>query len=71
MGLWNRLSTNWIHATPAILVTGYVAQYAAFGTRTILAGFARTPADLEEALLPTQGGPQAGEKCGLTAILFT
>jgi iron(III) transport system permease protein len=30
-------------------VTGYVAQYAALGTRTILAGFAQTPADLEEA----------------------
>jgi iron(III) transport system permease protein len=49
IGLWNRPSTNWIYATPAILVTGYVAQYAALGTRTILAGFAQTPADLEEA----------------------
>jgi iron(III) transport system permease protein len=49
IGLWNRPSTNWIYATPAILVTGYVAQYAALGTRTILAGFAQTPADFEEA----------------------
>ncbi len=49
IGLWNRPSTNWIYATPAILVTGYVAQYAALGTRTILAGFAQTPADMEEA----------------------
>lgn len=49
IGLWNRPSTNWIYATPAILVAGYVAQYAALGTRTILAGFAQTPADMEEA----------------------
>lgn len=49
IGLWNRPSTNWIYATPAILVAGYVAQYAALGTRTILAGFAQTSPGLEEA----------------------
>ena len=49
IALWNRPSTNWIYATPAILVTGYVAQYAALGTRTILAGFAQTSPGLEEA----------------------
>jgi iron(III) transport system permease protein len=49
IALWNRPSTNWIYATPAILVTGYVAQYAALGTRTILAGFAQTSPSLEEA----------------------
>ena len=27
IALWNRPSTNWIYATPVILVTGYVAQY--------------------------------------------
>jgi iron(III) transport system permease protein len=49
IALWNRPSTNWIYATPAILVTGFVAQYAALGTRTILAGFAQTSPGLEEA----------------------
>lgn len=49
IALWNRPSTNWIYATPAILVTGYVAQYAALGARTILAGFAQTSPGLEEA----------------------
>ena len=49
IGLWNRPSTNWIYATPAILLMGYFAQYAALGTRTILAGFAQTPTDMEEA----------------------
>jgi iron(III) transport system permease protein len=49
IGLWNRPSTNWIYATPAILVIGYVAQYAALGTRTILAGLAQSSLTLEEA----------------------
>ena len=49
IALWNRPSTNWIYATPAILVAGYVAQYAALGTRTILAGFAQTSPAMEEA----------------------
>lgn len=49
IGLWNRPSTNWIYATPAILVTAYVAQYAALPTKIILAGFAQTSPSLEEA----------------------
>jgi len=47
--LWNRPSANWIYATPAILVLGYVAQYAALGIRTMLAGFSQLPPSLEEA----------------------
>lgn len=49
IALWNRPSTNWIYATPVILVIGYVAQYAVLGTRTILAGFAQTSPAVEEA----------------------
>ncbi len=49
IAVWNRPSTNWIYATPAILVTGFIAQYAALSTRTILAGFAQTSPSLEEA----------------------
>jgi iron(III) transport system permease protein len=49
IALWNRPSTNWIYATPAILVIGYVAQYAVLGTRTILAGLAQTSPAVEEA----------------------
>ncbi len=49
VALWNRPSTNWIYSTPAILVTAYFAQYVALGTRTILAGFAQAPSDMEEA----------------------
>ena len=47
--LWNRPSTNWIYSTPAILILGLVAQYAALGARTILAGFSQLPSSLEEA----------------------
>ncbi len=32
IALWNRPSTNWIYATPAILVIGFIAQYAWLGT---------------------------------------
>jgi iron(III) transport system permease protein len=49
IALWNRPSTNWIYATPAMLVGGYIAQYAVLGTRVIAAGFAQTPVHLEEA----------------------
>jgi iron(III) transport system permease protein len=47
--LWNRPSMNWIYSTPAILIFGFVTQYAALGTRTILAGFSQLPPSLEEA----------------------
>ncbi|HEY3439636.1 MAG TPA: ABC transporter permease subunit [Paludibaculum sp.] len=49
IGLWNRPFTNWVYATPVMLVVGYVAQYSALGTRSILAGFAQTAPSLEEA----------------------
>ena len=49
IGLWNHPSTNWIYATPAMLVGGYIAQYAALGTRAMVAGFAQAPVHLEEA----------------------
>jgi iron(III) transport system permease protein len=49
IGLWNRPSTNWIYATPAMLVGGYIAQYALIGTRAMVAGLAQTPVHLEEA----------------------
>ena len=49
IGLWNHPSTNWIYATPAMLVGGYIAQYAALGTRAMVAAFAQTPVHLEEA----------------------
>jgi iron(III) transport system permease protein len=49
IALWNRPSTNWIYATPAIIIVGLIAQYSALGTRTILAGFSQLPPSLEEA----------------------
>lgn len=47
--LWNRSYTTWIYATPAIVIIGYVAQYAALSSRTILAGFSQMSPSLEEA----------------------
>jgi len=47
--LWNRPSTNWIYSSPALLILGFVTQYAALGTHMILAGFSQLPLSLEEA----------------------
>jgi iron(III) transport system permease protein len=49
IALWNHPSTNWIYATPAILMIGFIAQYAALSTRIILAGFSQMSPSLEEA----------------------
>jgi iron(III) transport system permease protein len=46
---WNRPSTNWVYATPAIVAIGYVAQYAALGARITLAGFSQLSSSVEEA----------------------
>ena len=47
--LWNRPATNWIYATPVILVIAFIAQYGALSSRIIVAGFAQTSLGLEEA----------------------
>jgi len=49
IALWNRQSTNWIYATPVILVLGFIAQYAALSSRIIGAGFSQVSSSLEEA----------------------
>lgn len=46
---WNRASTNWIYASPAMLVIGLSAQYIVIGSRGIAAGFAQLPESVEEA----------------------
>jgi len=47
--VWNHPSTNWIYATPAMLVIGLVAQYAALSIRMVAAGFSQMSPSLEEA----------------------
>ena len=47
--VWNRPVTNWIYATPTIVVIGYLGQYAALSTQMILAGFSQLSPALEEA----------------------
>ena len=49
IALWNHPSTNWIYATPAILIIGFVSQYAALSVRIVVAGFSQVSASLEEA----------------------
>lgn len=47
--LWNRPPTVWVYATPAIVLIGFIAQYSALSTRTILAGLSQISSSLEEA----------------------
>ena len=47
--MWNHSSTNWIYATPAILIIGFVAQYAALSVHIVVVGFSQVSPSLEEA----------------------
>jgi len=49
IGLWNRPSTNWMYASAAVLIVGFIAQYTALGMRILLAGLSQLPMSLEEA----------------------
>ena len=49
IGLWNKPMTNAIYATPAIIILGYLAQYAVLPTRMTAAILQRIPPSLEQA----------------------
>ena len=49
IGLWNHPATNFIYASPAILILGYLAQYAVLPMGTVSAAIAAVPPSLEEA----------------------
>jgi iron(III) transport system permease protein len=49
IALWNRPATNFIYATPLIIVFGYLAQYTALTGRVTVAGLSLVPASMEEA----------------------
>jgi len=47
--LWNHPATNFIYATPVIIILGYLARYSALTSRLTAAGLAQIPSSLEEA----------------------
>jgi iron(III) transport system permease protein len=49
ISLWNTPMTNAIYGTPAIIILGYLAQYAVLPTRMTSAMLDRIPASLEQA----------------------
>ena len=49
ISLWNTKATSFIYASPAILVLGYVAQYAIFPMRVVAASLGAIPRSLEQA----------------------
>ncbi len=49
ISLWNRPWTNFIYATPLIIIIGYIAQYAAITSRITLSMLTQIPPSMEEA----------------------
>lgn len=49
IGLWNMPFTNFVYRTPAIIILGYLAQYAVIPTRMTAAILDRIPPSLEQA----------------------
>ena len=49
ISLWNTKSTSFVYATPAILILGYVAQYAILPMRVVSASLTNVPHSLEDA----------------------
>jgi iron(III) transport system permease protein len=46
---WNRATTAWLYATPAILVVGFVARYCAVALRAYAAVLMQVPLSLDDA----------------------
>ncbi len=49
ISLWNRSWTNFIYATPVIIIIGYIAQYAAITGRITVSMLTQIPPSMEEA----------------------
>ena len=49
ISVWNRPLTQWVYASPALLVLGLGVQYLALSSRMVVAGSRQVPASLEEA----------------------
>ena len=49
ISVWNTTATNFIYASPAILILGYLTQYAILPIRVVSASLAAVPRSLEEA----------------------
>ncbi|HDY89478.1 MAG TPA: iron ABC transporter permease [bacterium] len=49
ISLWNTQTTNFIYATFAIILFGYIARYSALGGRIMAATFSQVPSSMEEA----------------------
>jgi iron(III) transport system permease protein len=47
--LWNRPLTNFVYATPVIILLGYLAQYTALPSRITVSTLAQIPPSMEEA----------------------
>jgi iron(III) transport system permease protein len=49
VSVWNRPGTAFVYGTPAIILLGYMAKYAAIGSRATVSALATIPPSMEEA----------------------
>ncbi len=49
VSVWNRPATAFLYGTPAIIVLGYVAKYAALASRTTVSALGLIPPSMDEA----------------------
>ncbi len=49
ISLWNRPWTNFIYATPVIIIIGYIAQYTAISSRITVSMLTQIPPSMDEA----------------------
>ncbi|MFV1959725.1 MAG: ABC transporter permease, partial [Planctomycetota bacterium] len=56
ISLWNTPWTNFIYATPVIIILGYLAKYTALTSRISVTQLAQIPASMEEAAQVAGGG---------------
>ena len=69
IALWNRPATNFIYATPLIILFGYLAQYTALTGRVTVAGLSLVPASMEEAA--ASAGANWMRRLGLIVLPLT
>jgi len=49
ISLWNTPATNFVYATPAIIILGYIARYTALTSRITVSTLAQIPPSMEES----------------------
>lgn len=79
ISVWNRPSTQFVYATTAIVILGYIARYSVVAVRTMAAALAQLPRSMEESAAMVGASyitrmrrivlPLSGRGCALAVLL--